>query len=528
MLCILLVLTKYLGGFMRFLVASILFLLTTSGTAFAGDSGHVSLDWIFEPVAKVLTGVIFYKVHIFGGDWSLIVCLLISSGLFCSLYLKFINIRGFKHAIALTRGDYSDPNASGEVSHFGALCSAVSGTVGISNIAGVPIAIGIGGPGAVFWMVMAAFIGMSTKFTECTLATKYREKNPDGTVSGGPMYYLQKGLAARGMDKLGSFIGKFYAWGILLGCLGIGNMFQSNQIFMQAKNLAGNEGVIMGMGWLFGLVGAIVVGMVVIGGMKRIAGMATTIVPFMAILYLSLAGIVLLLNGAYLIPAVKLIVSSAFTPQAAGGGIAAAMMIGFQRAAFSNECGFGTAAIAHSAVQTDEPVTEGFVSMIEPFIDTIIVQFVTGLVVVTTMIAVPEYTDMGLRGMAMSSWAFERHFAAVVYPLTLAAILFGFTCAVSWAYYGLKGFTYLFGSDPKLVMGYNVFYCACYFLGSVIDLKYVINIADALIFIVCIPNIIGVYIMAPEVKAELNSYLDRLKNGQILKKSERGTLRESA
>lgn len=502
---------------MKFLFKALALLLATAVPAFAETAQKgVNLDAVFEPISNVLTSVIFYKVHLFGNDWSLIVCLLISAGLYCTCYLGFINIRGFKHAVRLAKGDYADGKAAGEVSHFGALCSAISGTVGMSNIAGVPIAIMIGGPGAIFWMMFAAFIGMSAKFTECTLATKYRTYKEDGTVKGGPMYYLSQGLAARGKEGLGKFVGKFYAWGLVLGCLGIGNMFQSNQIYNQLKTMCNNEGAILHLGWLVGLIGAIVVGVVIIGGMKRIAAMATKIVPVMVFTYLALVAVVLFLNGSFIFPAIKLIIADAFSAKAAGGGIAAAMMIGFQRAAFSNECGLGTAAIAHSAVQTDEPVTEGFVSMIEPFIDTIVVQFATALVVVTTMIAVPEYVNMGLQGMPMSSWAFERHFSFAVYPLTFAAILFGFTCAVSWAYYGLKAFEYIFGEDPKLGLGYNLFYCVVYWFGAVINLKYVVNIADALIFVVCIPNIIGLYIMAPEVKAELASYMERIRSGQIV------------
>ncbi|MCG8471801.1 MAG: alanine:cation symporter family protein [Desulfobacterales bacterium] len=502
---------------MKFVLKALFFLLATSAPAFAETAKKgVNLDAFFEPISNVLTSVIFYKVSLFGNEWSLIVCLLISAGLYCTLYMGFINIRGFKHAVRLAKGDYHDSSASGEVSHFGALCSAISGSVGMSNIAGVPIAIMIGGPGAIFWMIFAAFIGMSSKFTECTLATKYRTYKKDGTVKGGPMYYLSQGLAARGKEGLGKFIGKFYAWGLVIGCLGIGNLFQSNQIYNQLKNLCGNEGAIMHSGWLVGLIGAIVVGIVIIGGMKRIAAMATKIVPMMVLTYIALVAVVLVLNGSFIIPAIKLIITDAFTAKAAGGGIAAAMMIGFQRAAFSNECGIGTAAIAHSAVQTDEPVTEGFVSMIEPFIDTIVVQFATALVVVTTMIAVPEYVNMGLEGMSMSSWAFERHFSFAVYPLTFAAILFGFTCAVSWAYYGLKAFEFIFGEDPKRIFAYNVFYCLVYWSGAMINLKYVVNIADALIFVVAVPNIIGLYIMAPEVKAELNNYMERIKSGKIL------------
>jgi len=513
---------------MKFLIKAIVLLLAAATPAFAETQKGINLDHYFEPISNFLTGFIFYKVHLFGSDWSLIVCLLISAGIYCTLYMGFINIRGFKHAVRLAKGDYHDASASGEVSHFGALCSAISGSVGMSNIAGVPIAIMIGGPGAIFWMMFAAFIGMSSKFTECTLATKYRIYKKDGTVKGGPMYYLSHGLAARGMEGFGKFVGKFYAWGLVLGCLGIGNMFQSNQIYSQLKTLYGNEGAIMHMGWLVGLIGAVVVGVVIIGGMKRIAAMATRIVPLMVLTYLVLVVMVLFLNGSFIFPAIKLIIADAFTAKAAGGGIAVGMMIGFQRAAFSNECGLGTAAIAHSAVQTDEPVTEGFVSMIEPFIDTIVVQFATALVVVTTIIAVPEYVNMGLEGMPMSSWAFQRHFDFAVYPLTFAAILFGFTCAVSWAYYGLKAFEYIVGEDPKKALAYNIFYCLVYWSGAMINLKYVVNIADALIFVVCVPNIIGLYIMAPEVKEELNSYLARLKSGQILPAKERKAKKNQA
>ena len=323
----------------------------------------------------------------------------------------------------------------------------MSGTVGIGNIGGVAVAVTIGGPGATFWLILAGFLGMSTKFVECTLGVKYRNENPDGSVSGGPMYYLRKGFEDRGMPQFGRYIGGFYAIGIFVGALGIGNMFQSNQAYVQLNHVAG--GALDGLGWLVGLILAGVVFSVIIGGIKSIAKVTEKVVPFMAVFYCVFAIIVIILNYDSIPAAIGNIFQGAFTGEGVAGGALGAMIIGFQRAVFSNEAGIGSASIAHSAVRTDEPVTEGYVSLLEPFIDTIVICTITALVIGTSQVAQPGFAG-DATGVAMTSLAFERQFSWFPYPLALAAVLFAFSTMIAWSYYGIKGWSYLFGESPRM------------------------------------------------------------------------------
>ena len=338
-----------------------------------------------QPITDMLSSFIFFSVPVMGADLPLIVLWLIFAATFFSFYMGFINLRGFKHAIDIVRGKFSDPKDTGEITHFQALTAAVSGTVGIGNIGAVAIMVSIGGPGAIFWVILAGFLGMTTKFVECTLGVKYRTVNPDGTVSGGPMYYLRDGLAARGMAGFGKFLGLFFAASIVIGCLGIGNMFQSNQAYVQLLEVTGGqtESPLAGFGWAVGLAMAILVALIIIGGIKSIARITAKLVPFMIILYIIGALIVITMNAAQLPSAIAEIMTGAFSMQGAAGGMLGVMIIGFQRAVFSNEAGLGSAAIAHSAVRTKSPLTEGFVALLEPFIDTVVVCTLTGLVLVT-------------------------------------------------------------------------------------------------------------------------------------------------
>lgn len=501
---------------MKRLFFSLVAVLAASTPARAGSFDD-NVDAMFTPLADILQSFIFYKISIAGAELPLVVVWLVAGAVFFSAYLGFINIRGFKTAIKITRGDYADPSSSGEVSHFQALCTAVSGTVGIGNISGIPIAIAMGGPGAVFWMIVAGFLGMSTKFVECTLATKYRRKNPDGSVSGGPMYYIEEGFKEKGFARFGKYLGAFYAIGIIVGCMGIGNMFQSNQAYMQFLVISGGEhSFFADKGWLFGIIFSGIVFAVIVGGIKSIAGVASKLVPMMALLYIVAALAVVFFNWNLIDDAIGLIMTSAFNPQAVGGGVLGVMMIGFQRAVFSNEAGLGSAAIAHSAVKTDEPVTEGFVALLEPFIDTIIVQTITALVIVTTMVAVPDFINSGLRGMEMSSAAFAMHFSFAPYIISLAGLLFAFSTAIAWSYYGLKGVTYLFGETKKGAGIFNIAFCAFFALGCVLDLESIMAISDSLVFIICVPNIFALYLLAPHVKDELKAYMARIKNGDIV------------
>ncbi len=466
------------------------------------------------PIATLIGKIVFFKIPVFGAQLPVVVLWLVVGAVFFTIYMGFINIKGFKHAIELVRGDYTNPNSHGEVSHFQALATAVSGTVGIGNIGGVAVAVTVGGAGATFWLIVAGFLGMSTKFVECTLGVKYRSEYDDGHVSGGPMYYLRKGFAERGMEGFGKFMGTFYAVGIFIGALGIGNMFQSNQAYVQLNYVSG--GSLDGLGWLVGLIMAGVVFAVIVGGIKSIARVTEKVVPFMAIFYCFFAIIVILMNIGSLPQAISNIFTGAFTGEGVAGGALGAMIIGFQRAVFSNEAGIGSASIAHAAVKTDEPVTEGVVSLLEPFIDTIIICTITALVIGTAQVADPNFAGAA-KGVAMTSAAFEREFSWFPVPLAFAAVLFAFSTMISWSYYGLKGWTYLFGEGEMGQTIYKFLFCVFVALGCIVQLGPILDISDALVFLICVPNILGLYFLAPIVKREMDSYFARIKSGEIKK-----------
>lgn len=471
---------------------------------------------IMTPINNVLYNGVFVSVPFFGAQLKLVIAWLIIGSLFCTLYFRFINLRGFAQAIRLVRGDYSNPNSeeAGEVSHFQALTTALSGTVGVGNIGAIPILILIGGPGALFWMMVAGFIGMSSKFVECTLGVMYRNNNPDGSVSGGPMYAMVKGFAELGRPKLGKFLGSFFAVSLVVGCMGAGNMFQSNQAFMQFVNITGGQdGYFASRGWIFGLAMAVVVGLVILGGIKGIAKTTEKLVPFMALSYLTAALVVLAANASRIPDAVLSIFTNAFSPEGMTGGFVGIMIIGFQRAVFSNEAGIGTAAIAHSAVKTNEPITEGLVSLLEPFIDTIVICTITGLVILTTVYGDPSVKH--LTGVSLTSEAMSRTIPWVATPLAIAVLLFAFSTIVSWSYYGLKGWTYLFGESTVSDLTFKAIYCFFIIVGCSIPLTSVMDFSDAMVFLMTIPNILCIYFLAPVVKKELNSYWARIKSGEI-------------
>lgn len=478
-----------------------------------------------RPVAEWITSVVFYKIQLGSVQIPFVVIWLVAGAVFFTFYFRFINFRGFGHAISLVKGDYYDPANPGEVSHFQALATALSATVGLGNIAGVAVATGIGGPGAVFWLLVAGFLGMSSKFVECTLGVKYRRQNPDGSVSGGPMYYLEKGLGEKGWKKLGRFLGIFYAVGIVIGCMGIGNMFQSNQVFEQMRVVTGGEtGFLHGHGLLFGIAMATLVGIVIVGGIKSIARVTSKIVPFMALVYVIGAGIVILMNIKAVPWAISKIFTCAFTPEGMKGGAVGVMIVGFQRALFSNEAGLGSASIAHSAVKTSEPITEGIVAILGPFLDTIVICMCTALVIITTMY--PEFdpniiADHADKGIAMTSAAFARRLPLAPHFIALAVFLFAFSTMISWSYYGLKGWTYLVGEGKKADLGFKLVFCLFVALGCALKLGPVIDISDALIFVICVPNIFGLYVLAPVVKKDLDSYLARVKSGEIRRISDK-------
>jgi alanine or glycine:cation symporter, AGCS family len=469
------------------------------------------INQLMQPLTDVLSAFIFYSVSLGGTDIPLIVVWLIIAAFFFTFYLGFINLRGFSFAVRVVRGALRNDKHDGEISHFQALTAAMSGTIGVGNMAGVAITVSLGGPGAIFWLIVAGLVGMTTKFVECTLGVKYRTINPDGTVSGGPMYYLRDGLAEKGLPRLGKYLGAFFALSIVVGCLGAGNMFQSNQAYVQLVEVSGGtNSPLIGYGWLVGTVMAVMVGLIIIGGIKSIANITVKLVPFMVVLYLGLAFLVLAANFTAIPAAFALIFKSAFTMEGVSGGFIGIMILGFQRVAFSNEAGLGSAAIAHAAVQTDEPLSEGFVGLLEPFIDTVVICTLTGLVLVITL-PTSVLMGSGMSGIELTSSAFAENFSWSPVPLSFIAMIFAFSTMLAWAYYGIKGWTYLVGEGKNKEKAFGLVFCLFIIIGASIKLDTVLEFADAMIFIMAIPNLIGLYILAPDVKKDLTAYMGALK-----------------
>ena len=461
-----------------------------------------------------------------GTSFPWIVAWLVVAATIFTIYFGFIQFRAFPHSIALVKGDYSDPNDAGEVSHFQALATALSGTVGLGNIAGVAVAVGIGGPGATFWMILAGLMGMASKFTECTLGVKYRNEYENGKVSGGPMYYMTKGFAQRGLPA-GKFMAVLFSIFCIFGAFGGGNMFQANQAHAQITNVIGDY-----PGWITGLIFAAIVFAVIVGGIQSIAKVTEKVVPFMGILYVTTALVIILMNADKIGWAFGQIFDGAFTGLGVAGGLAGALIQGFKRAAFSNEAGVGSAAIAHSAVRTKEPITEGFVSLLEPFIDTVVICTMTALVIIITgqLVSDPAtgmylldegastiQTIDGNKGVALTSAAFSSSFWWFEYLLAIAVILFAFSTMISWSYYGLKAWTFLFGEGQTKELVFKILFCIFVVIGASASLGPVIDFSDAAIFAMAVVNIIALYLLMPIVKGELNSYLSRLKSGEIKK-----------
>lgn len=456
------------------------------------------------PLTELLAAVVFVEVPVGGVGVPLVVAWLVAGAVFCTFVFGFINVRGLPLAVRALRGEFDDPDAPGQISHFSALATAVSGTVGIGNIGGVAVAIAAGGAGATFWMIVAGLLGMATKFAECTLGVRYRRENDNGTVSGGPMFYLARGLAERGWPRLGRAMGAFYAAGIVIGCLGIGNMFQANQAFVQLRAATGGDGSPLdGYGWLVGVVLALVVGAVILGGIRSIAWVTSRLVPLMAGLYLVAALTVLAMHAHAIPAAIGNILHGAFTGEAVAGGAIGAMVVGMKRAVFSNEAGIGSASIAHSAVKTRLPATEGVVALFEPFLDTVVICTLSGLVIGVAAVEWPGFMDSGLEGVAMTSDAFGRTVAWFPIPLAVAAVLFAVSTMFSWAYYGLKGWAYLVGEGKRPQRIFCVVFCVFVALGAAVKLDAVLDFSDAMTFVLCVPNVLGLVLLAPVVKEEL-------------------------
>jgi len=539
---------------MKRIIGFCLFLLSGIGV-FAQESAEAAKEmglderinkW-FEPIADTWESIVLYPIT-FTEDYKIpiVVILLVLGALFFTLRFSFINIRRFPLAINTVRGKYDeldqhgvektelrveegdvldtikDESQEGEVSHFQALATAVSGTVGLGNIAGVAVAIAMGGPGATFWMIVCGLIGMSTKFVECTLGVKYRDVGEDGTVYGGPMYYLRKGLASTGMPGLGKVLGVLFAILCVGASFGGGNAFQSNQATMQIATLfnltGGSTGVIIGS------ILAILVGIVIIGGIKRIASITEKIVPFMAGIYVVASLIIIFANFSNIGTAFGQIISGAFTPMAGIGGVVGVLIIGFQRAAFSNEAGAGSAAIAHSAVRTKYPASEGVVALLEPFIDTVLICTMTALVIIFfNMDGAFTYGEVGggnvilsatgesVGGVDLTSMAFEKVIPGFSIVLTIAIILFAFSTMISWSYYGLQSWKYLFGRGKTADLVYKMIFLLFVVIGASTTLDAVVKFSDAMILALVFPNMVGLLLLFPKVREELKRYLDAIK-----------------
>ncbi|HWM39986.1 MAG TPA: alanine/glycine:cation symporter family protein [Streptomyces sp.] len=469
---------------------------------------------LFDPVATWLSELVFYAVPVGGAELPLIVAWLVVAGLVFTVWFGVVQFRKFKLAVETIRGKHDESDAPGEVNHFQAFTAAVSGTVGLGNIAGVGVAVSIGGAGATFWMILCGLLGMATKFVEVTLGVKYREVHADGTVSGGPMHYLPKGLAER-FGRNGKIFGSVLAGlaSVMILFFGLfgGNLFQVNQSYAQLKGTTGGEDGILGSSGgalVFGLVIAALVGIVLIGGIKSIASVTSRLVPAMAIMYVLACLTVILWNAGQVPAAIVEIFEGAFAPEGIAGGVIGALIIGFQRAAFSNEAGLGSAPIAHSAVKTKHPASEGLVALLEPFIDTVIICTMTAL---TIVIARPEsWTSANgkeVEGVTVTSDAFGTVLPWFPNLLTVAVLLFAFSTVLTWGYYGLKAWSYLFGKSKASETIFKIIYSVFAVAGSLLSLESLISMADAFLFMLAVINIIGLYLLVPVVKRELDSFV---------------------
>ncbi|WP_420398982.1 alanine/glycine:cation symporter family protein [Flagellimonas sp.] len=502
----------------------------------------------FMPFATWWEGFVLTSIPIGEYNMPLVLILLIFGATFFTIVFKFPNISKFGLAINTVRGKYDeldhhsaektdlnvvdgdvhgtikDESKEGEVSHFQALATAVSGTVGLGNIAGVAVAIAIGGPGATFWMIVCGLIGMSTKFVECTLGVKYRDVGEDGTVYGGPMYYLSKGLKERGFTGLGKVLAAIFAILCVGASFGGGNAFQSNQAAVQLSTMLNLQGG--ATGFVIGIILAILVGIVIIGGIKKIASVTEKIVPFMAGVYVLASLVIIFANIEYIGDAFGMIFAGAFSPAAGLGGIVGVIIVGFQRAAFSNEAGAGSAAIAHSAVKTKYPASEGVVALLEPFIDTVVICTMTALVIiffnmdagafdygnaVNSTVLITE-TGNYVGGVDLTSMAYDSVIPGFRYVLTIAIILFAFSTMISWSYYGLQSWKYLFGRGRKADTAYKVLFLIFVVIGAAATLDAVIKFSDAMILALVFPNMIGLLFLFPRVREEMDKYVSDIKN----------------
>lgn len=481
-------------------------ILSILATGFSPIAAQAQSQGIGGPVGAAIdafNNAVFTEIELFGESIELIVIWMALPMLFLTLYLGFINVRSFKPAFQILKGKYKDPNAPGEVSQFQALSTAVSGTVGLGNIAGVAVAISLGGPGAAFWMVLIGFFAMTLKFSEVTLAVKYRKISANGTVSGGPMYYLGRGLEARGWGGIGKILAWAYAGVAIFSLLQIA---QVNQSYSQFAAVTGFE-----TPWIYGVATAILTAVVIMGGIKSIAGVTAKLVPLMAFIYIGAALFIIFSYWDNIPAAVGLIVKEAFRPEAGVGAVIAAMVWGMRRAVYSSEAGLGSATIAHAAAKTNEPVSEGLVALLEPFIDTVVICSMTALVIIVT----GAYQIEGLTDIQMTSAAFNSVINGFDWVLAVAVVLFAYSTIISWAYYTQKIWAFVMGESKTSITIFRIVFCVALIPGGVFTVQQVYNVMDSIFLLMAIPNIIGIYLMASEIRRDTKDYFKRLKAGEI-------------
>ena len=537
---------RNLIGKLTIIALSLACWMATTPTLLAAEAAEPAktLDQKIDDAFGFLTGwfvnAIFVDIPINGYPVKAVVLWLALAGVVCTLFFKFVNIRSFGLAVRTVRGQYSHSDDPGEITHFQALSAAVSGTVGLGNIAGVAIGIMIGGPGVAFWLFLSGFLGMATKFAECTLGVKYREFDSEGRIHGGAMYYLKKGFAERGLAPVGTFLAILFAVFCVFASFGGGNVFQVNQATSQLINVTGGDASFFaGKQWVFGLVLAVITGMVIIGGIQGIAKVTARLVPAMCLVYVVSALIVLINNAGHVPAAISMIVTEAFNPRAAvTGGLLAAFVWGMRRATFSNEAGIGSAPIAHAAAKTRMPASEGVVALLEPFIDTVIVCTMTSLVLVTSMYFkgdTGEFTINGQTfvigdaakastsyGISMTSQAFQTVHDSFKYVLFVCVFLFAFSTLITWSYYGLQAWQYLFGRNRTVALLYKLIFCIVIIAGSSASMDKAVDFSDASLFAMSIPNLIGLYFLLPVIARELNRFIDftrRVDSGKSIKQA---------
>lgn len=452
---------------------------------------------------------VFATVSIGGLEVEWIVAFLALPMIILTVYFGFVNLTSFKRAWRIIKGDYHDPKADGEVTQFQALSTALSGTVGLGNIAGVAVAISTGGPGATFWMILIGFCAMSLKFAECTLGVKYRDVRADGTVAGGPMYYLERGLKSRGGNMAKA--GKYLAWAYAI--FAVPTLLQVAQVNQSYEAVAAVTGIDSEASrWGFGVIIAILTAIVIIGGIKSIASVTSRLVPAMAGIYI-LGALVIILGNIGEVPAAFVtIFNSAFSLEAGMGGLVGTIIIAMQRAVYSTEAGLGSATMAHAAAKTNEPVSEGMVALMEPFVDTVVVSTMTALVIVITGV----YLDQsGAAGISLTSTAFGSVIGWFPWVLAIAAFLFAYSTIISWGYYSSKVWEFVFGGGDKSMNIFKIIFCVALVPGAVFSVSEVYTLMDSMFFLMAVPNVIGIYLLAPELKRDLKSYLSRLRAGDI-------------